>query len=399
MYSFANRSLLPILLIISLILNSCQENESFRAKFLISADPFLVRDADEIRAFILASGLDLPLDAIEHNVQLYKVNYRTTFKGEEITASGLVILPVTNGQVAMISFQHGTITAHSQAPTKLPLNSGELIYYASLSTIGLITVVPDYIGFGASEEIFHPYYIEEYTASAVIDLLQAAKELAQLEQVSFNKKLFLAGYSQGGYATMATHKAIEQNGLPSFNLIASFPAAGGYDVKGVQEYFFDQVTYDDPYYLAYVSMAYKTTYEWAEPLATYFKEPYASSIPSLFDGSKTGSQINSELTTTVAELIAPDLLANISTNPAYNHLNEAFQVNSLLNWVPATTMIMYHGDSDITVPYENSVTTYNHFITNGASGTVQFIPLAGATHGTGVVPYIEDFVAKLIDLM
>jgi len=380
------------------VIFSCNEEEGNQHQSLVEATQFLTRSASEIKTFMQASGLDLPLDAIQYDVVIYHVTYRTQFKGSEILASGVVILPETSSSVGMVSFQHGTITAHSQAPSMLPLNSSELIYYSSLSTIGMITAVPDFIGFGTSSNVMHPYYVEEYTASSVMDLLVAAKELAHEKGVSFNEKLFLAGYSQGGYATMATHKAIEENGLSGFDLIASFPAAGGYDIKGVQEYFFNQVTYDDPYYLAYVARSYQTAYEWTAPLSDFFKAPYASLIPGLFDGTKTGGQINAQLTTTVADLVTDDLLANIDTDIQYAYIVNAFNENSLVDWTPTLPMFMYHGDSDVTVPYQNSVEVYNQFIDNGAStSTLEFITLSGANHGSGVAPYIEDFIPKLID--
>ena len=91
-------------------------------------------------------------------------------------------------------------------------------------------------------------------------MLKAAKELAQQNNISFNKKLFLAGYSEGGYATMAAHKAIEENGLDGFELVASFPGAGAYDLKGVQEHIFGLQQYDNPHYLAYLARAYQLEY-------------------------------------------------------------------------------------------------------------------------------------------
>jgi hypothetical protein len=60
---------------------------------------------------------------------------------------------------------------------------------------------------------------------------------------------------------------------------------------------------------------------------------------------------------------------------------------------------MYHGDADITVPYENSVSVYNHFIANGASqSVVTFTPLPGEDHGSGIYPYLEHLIEKVTDL-
>jgi pimeloyl-ACP methyl ester carboxylesterase len=299
----------------------------------------------------------------------------------------------------MVSFQHGTITSYSEAPTELPSNSIEFELYAGLASLGFIAVAPDLIGFGSSTAVLHPYFVEDATASAVIDMLKATKEFAAEQSIDFDSKLFLAGYSQGGYATMAAHKAIEQNGLTGFNLVASFPASGGYDVKAMQEYFFGLTTYDEPFYIAYVAMAYKTQYAWTKPLSDFFNEPYASRIPGLFDGSKNGSQINSELTTSIPDFIRADLRGKIDTDAQYKYIADAFNENSLTDWKPTIKMFMYHGDADVTVPYDNSVITYQKLINNGASTSVlSLTPLPGKDHSTGVLPYIEDFIPKMMQL-
>lgn len=391
--------LLFLFLFGSLIISCKDEDIKPEPEVLLTYESQFSRSASELRTFINASGLKLPVAELQYDVELYKITYTTSYKGMEIIASGLVILPVTTNSVGMVSFQHGTIAAHSQAPSALALNSTELVLYTALSSPGLITVVPDFIGFGSSTSILHPYYVKDVTASSIMDMLIAAKELAIEKGIVFNGKLFLAGYSQGGYATMVTHEAIEKNGLPGFELTASFPSSGGYDVKAMQEYFFGLTTYHEPFYLAFVAQAYKTTLDWTQPLSDYFQAPYAARIPDLLNGSKTSSQINAELTIIIADFVTPDLLANIDTDPKYLHVVNAFRDNSVVSWIPTTKMYMYHGDADITVPYSNSVTAYNKLIANGASTSiVTLTALPGATHGTGVVPYIEDFIPKIIAL-
>jgi hypothetical protein len=51
---------------------------------------------------------------------------------------------------------------------------------------------------------------------------------------------------------MATHKAIEEQGSDDFNLIASFPAAGAYDVAGMENHLLSLDAYDSPSYIAYI---------------------------------------------------------------------------------------------------------------------------------------------------
>jgi pimeloyl-ACP methyl ester carboxylesterase len=362
---------------------------------LVEATLLYSASASQLKFLAQFSGFDLDVDEIKYDADVYKVTYNTTFEDSEIIASGLVVLPKINSEVGMISFHHGTITDHDDAPTNLSEADADALLYAALSSSGFITVIPDYLGFGNTSSMLHPYYVEEYSASAVIDLLIAASELSADEDIAFNKKLFLAGYSEGGYVTMATHKAIEEHGLEGFDLIASFPAAGAYDIAGMQNYLLSKVTYDDPSYIAYVIRAYQVTYDFPDALTDFFKQPYADKIPGLFDGTKGTSEINSQLTTVLADLLQEELFEKLSSDPEYSYIKNAFTENSLTDWKPVAKMYMYHGESDVTVPYQNSVDTYDKLISNGTSNsTLKFIELDG-NHGSAIQPYIMDFVPKL----
>jgi pimeloyl-ACP methyl ester carboxylesterase len=354
------------------------------------------REAAELRFLIEVSGMDVDPAIILYDVDVYNVIYTTSYKGLEIEASGLVLLPKTPVDLPMISFQRGTTVRQSDAPSLRSKSSEEVISYAALASMGFITVVPDMIGFGESKEIFHPYYVEEPTATAVIDMLRAAATLAEEKQITFDNRLFLAGYSQGGYSTLATHKAIEAAPLEDFELIASFPGAGGYDITHMQKYLFALDTYPDPYYLAYVGLSYQSYYEEPGLLPDFFNEPYASRIPSLFDGLKSGSDINAQLTQDIQALVKADVLTDFETAPQLEALREKFEANSLINWTPTIPIYMYHGDADMTVPLENSVVTHQNLLDNGASpDELELLIFEGGNHGSTVLPYIADLIEKL----
>ncbi|MEK6783427.1 MAG: lipase family protein [Bacteroidota bacterium] len=395
-----NRIAVLWLLYFAIFLTSCQDNEVTPVnESLVSYESILTRTSSELQTILGASNINLPLSSLQLDVELYEITYKTTYlNNEQITASGIVILPKGSGNYPMVSFQHGTIAANSQAPSMLPLNSTELILYAALASPGFITAIPDFIGFGSSSNVLHPYYVRELTASTVVDMLKATKELAREKGINFDGKLFLAGYSQGGYATMAAHQSIEKNALSGFDLVASFPSSGGYDVKAMQEYFFGLDTYAEPFFLGYVAMAYKTTFAWTQPLSDFFQEPYASRMPDLFDGNKTGQEINAQLTTSINELVSFDLLTKIDSDTRYKYIVDAFEENSLVDWIPKKPLHMYHGDIDITVPYDNSVVTYNKLISNGASEAIVTFTTVPGTHYTGVIPYLEDFIPKMLSL-
>lgn len=391
---FHHRAILVLLVIFMLGVTGCHnDDDEVKPEIvkLVESNLLFERSKQELQLAAGVAGFEELKPFLDYDIRVYEITYKTDYLGQEIIASGLVGFPDTNESIPMLSFQHGTIVKHSDAPT-------EDDYYpllASMASAGYILLIPDYIGFGSSADLLHPYYRADLMATSVMDMMLAARELAVLEGFDFNRKAFLAGYSEGGYATMATHKAIEENGLEGIELVASAPAAGGYDVKGMQEYLFSQETYNEPYYLAYVALAYQTTYDWDQPLSDFFQEPYASGIPGYFDGSLSGSEINDMLTDTVANLVTPDFLTGIDTDPKYANIEAAFEENSLTGWAPHATMLMYHGTADNTVPYQNSVDTYESLLAAGASpNKVQLIPLDGATHSSGLVPYITDAIER-----
>jgi pimeloyl-ACP methyl ester carboxylesterase len=363
-------------------------------QFLSSSELILSQTKSNLSGLVQLAETAYPgvsnlLPYLEYDIDVYTITYKTTYLGEEITASGLVTFPKTTEPIPMMSFQHGTMVSHAEAPTEDVNTYG---FLSTLASAGYIFLIPDFIGFGASKDKLHPYYIEELTASSVIDMMHAAKELAVEKGYNFDERVFLSGYSEGGYATMATHKSLEQNPIAGFELIVSAPSSGGYNLKSMQEYFFSLETYHNPFYLGYVAMSFQS--QGVENVSSLiFQEPYASKMPQLFDGSLTGGQINAQLTDVVADLVQADFLINVDTNSAYAEILTNFEKNSVDNWTPTKRMMLYHGDADITVPYHTSQETFDKMLAGGTSSSVlTFTPLVGKTHLTGFIPYLTEMV-------
>ncbi|HCX22140.1 MAG TPA: hypothetical protein DHN29_09515 [Cytophagales bacterium] len=403
MKHYSNK-LLALLMLGAVLLNGCSsenpemEKPDTSPKTLVSSEAKLTWSSGDLKSFMSQSGVNIDVSALLYNVTIYHVTYKTIYKGDSIVVSGVVYLPDTEETVSTVSFQHGTIGSDAEAPSNLGLGDGQNILLSALASTGVVALAPDFIGFGSSVELMHPYYVEDMTATAVINAIYASRQLAEQEEISIDNELYLAGYSQGGYATMATHKYYEENEVSYYDLKASFPSSGGYDIKAFQEYFFSLETYHQPFFMAYVAQAYVESLDLGD-LSDYFNEPYATNIPGYFDGSMSGGQINDQLTDVIADLVNNDLLENIDTKEEYAYIGEAFVDNSPIDFVPQIPIFMYHGDADITVPYQNSVDVYNQFIANGAStDVVTFTTLEGGTHGTGVVPYLEHLAAELSKL-
>jgi len=383
-------------LLVAILLFSCESQDELTRVHIDTYTKLFSITKDNVITIVQDSEFENLKSYLDYGISLYTISYNTTYKGKNIKASGLVAFPDTDKGMPILNFNHGTTSLHADAPTE------DLIQYSFFSnaaSAGYIVVIPDYLGFGVSDDIVHPYYRSDITGQTVVDMIRAAKELARIEGYNFNGDVFLSGYSEGGFATMSTHHNMEQNNYKGLNLIASAPASGGYDITGMLDYFLSKETYHVPYYIAYVAIGYKTSYDWDLPLSAMFNEPYSDLIPSYFNGKYSGYEINSVLTDDLSLLLTSNFRNNIYSDPDLKVIVDAFEENSLDNWIPKKKMLMYHGTADITVPYQNSVDTYNNFISLGADKSkIEFIQLQGENHSSGSIPYIIDLFDRFNEL-
>ena len=383
-------------LLLAILLFSCESQDELTRVHIDTYTKLFSITKDNVITIVQDSEFENLKSYLDYGISLYTISYNTTYKGKNIKASGLVAFPDTDKGMPILNFNHGTTSLHADAPTE------DLIQYSFFSnaaSAGYIVVIPDYLGFGVSDDIVHPYYRSDITGQTVVDMIRAAKELARIEGYNFNGDVFLSGYSEGGFATMSTHHNMEQNNYKGLNLIASAPASGGYDITGMLDYFLSKETYHVPYYIAYVAIGYKTSYDWDLPLSAMFNEPYSDLIPSYFNGKYSGYEINSVLTDDLSLLLTSNFRNNFYSDSDLKVIVDAFEENSLDNWIPKKKMLMYHGTSDITVPYQNSVDTYNNFISLGADKSkIEFIQLQGENHSSGSIPYIIDLFDRFNEL-
>jgi len=386
---------LSIIFIFSLFIYSCQTDEISKVKLNDFSKLFTV-SKDNVQEIVKTSEFTNLMEYLQYDITVYTITYNTIYQGKNIVASGLVAFPETEKGMPMLNFNHGTTSLHADAPT---VDLLQYSFFSNAASAGYILVIPDYLGFGSSEDIVHPYYRSDITGQTVVDMLIATKELAKIEGYNYNGDVFLSGYSEGGFATMAAHHNIEKNNYTNLNIVASAPAAGGYDITGMLNYFLSLKTYHVPYYIAYVAIGYKTSYNWDISLNTIFNEPYASNIPEYYNGKFSGSQINEVLNDTISILFKEKFINETFSNNEFSIFVDALEENSLDAWTPRNKMIMYHGSSDITVPYQNSVDTYNSFLSRlSDKSIVEFITLDGKDHSSGSLPYILDIFDKFNSL-
>jgi len=383
------------LFILSIVLYSCDNFEDVPTEdnneYLVSKSSVGVHSLSEINTIIAIVSSQYPdlasiSDKFTAPIEVYSITYNTTFKGESKVASGLVCVPNIPGTYPMMSFQNGTNTLHSAAPSVDP-NSDLFTLLSYMSSTGFIITIPDYLGFGASDDMFHPYLDKESTVQSVIDMMRAAKELiTEIDGVELNNDLYITGYSQGGWSTMQLQKAIETSYSSEFNLKASACGGGPYNLVAITDNVLSETTYPMPYFLAYIMNSYSNL-ETDIPIDSVFNEPYAERIPNLFDGSLDGSQINAQLTTVVADLFTPNYIENWNKTGIFESLYSMLESNSISGYNTQIPTMLIHGSADTFVPPFTSQNIYNEFIAAGVSTSlVQHVVLDGLDHTEAVVP-------------
>ena len=317
---------------------------------------------------------------LKYDIKAYKIIYKTTnTDGTEIQASGALIIPTTTDAVAMISQQHGTIRTDAQAPSNYGTNSEAYSIASIFGSNGYIIACPDYIGYGVSKSIEHPYEHRESLAQASLDMIRASVEFVNKEKRNWSKKLMITGYSQGGFATMSLQKKIEENFPSEFNLVASSCGAGAYNKSQFMKDLINTTTHGIAEYnqlYIWVTQTYNRIYKINRPMNTYFKEPYATDIQTNGNNANVKVSINLAFT---------DAIRTAVNNGTDTQFLNAVKDNDVFDWAPKTETQLYHGNADQQVFYNNSATAEKAMKAKG--GNVTLKTTDGGTHGSTLTDY------------
>ena len=391
--------LLMLWLALSMVFVSCRKDEEpewkdeeervhYISSSQVSSIPAIFsRAAFTVLATQYSAAVPLP-NQVKYNAEVHTMVYETRLKGDKINASGVVSLPAAPGTYPVLCFQNGTNTLHADAPSKNP--SAELFQVLeAVAGMGFIVVIPDYLGFGESEQVMHPYLHAESTVESVLDMLRATAEFTVAESRSAKPSgdVFLLGYSQGGWATLHIQKAIEQKHSDEFTLIASAAGAGPYNLSEVNHYIVNRPEYPMPYFLAYVLVAYRSLGLFSNSLSDIFMPEYAAKLEGLFDGKHSGDAINAQLTVQTSGLFTSGYLAGYQSNASFATIRSALAANSVAAWNMKTPTRLLHGDQDTYIPISIAEDFLAQLRGQGVTETTcSLVILPGAGHSSGVLP-------------
>jgi pimeloyl-ACP methyl ester carboxylesterase len=332
----------------------------------------------EIAEAIAAAGRKAPAITPRYDVANHRLTYRTIDgQGRPITASGLVSVPVkaAGARSPVMSYQHGTLFKDAQAPSNHAVASEAAVVMAS---VGYIVVAADYVGYGASFGAPHPYLVSAPSAAAVLDLLTAAQVWRREQNIADNGQLFLTGYSEGGYVTLAAHRAMQASNSPHLQqLVASVAGAG-------------------PYHLGVAMTEQLRRVRQERPVVGALFHPAVLEI--------LGTSLRREARRLLVRHLVPgNADVRLQTSFIDRHFegdDEALErLSNVHDWKPEAPVSLFHGRDDRTVPHASAERTVQAMQARGATRvSLTSCSATPSSHRNCVAPYWDFMLGQLAGL-
>jgi len=267
---------------------------------------------------------------VQYAVNTYKIEYVTVDSSNTLVkVSGLIAIPEKDTPSPIISYQHATTFTNDEAPSSQVTPSEKSIEIA-LASLGYIVFSADYIGFGSSLGRDHPYLQKLPSAYVVNDMLKASKSWIDFSDIETNGQMFMTGYSQGGYVTMAALQEYQNNPQQGMGVVTAVMGAGPYNL----------------------SLA----------LNELVEENLGISIPRI---DIPGDLADAVIKIIELAFIPDDADVGYETDFLDHFLTDDRQ-DDVHDWKPLVPITLFHGEDDETVPIISSESTLNTMLALGA---------------------------------
>ncbi|MGZ3183344.1 MAG: alpha/beta hydrolase family protein [Telluria sp.] len=331
-------------------------------------------------------------------VSLYAISYVTVGANGEPTTSAAAVMvpsgadPSCSGPRPVLLYAHGTAVDTRYSMADLAGNMEARLVAAMFAAQGYLVVAPNYTGYAGSKLGYHPYLHADGQGEDMVDALRAARKAFGTIGANPGSKLFISGYSQGGYVALAAQRAMQRYG-GEFAVTAAGAMSGPYALLQMGDNIFAGaptlgVTAFMPLLTNGAQHAGAALYATAGEM---YESPYAATIDSLLPGPRTLGELETANLLPAAAFFAPDSLpqaggvagsfgagnlvrssyrasyladakakpcgatagAPLACAPA-NALRRYMRANDLRQFVPAAPTLLCGGDADPTVPYANT---------------------------------------------
>jgi hypothetical protein len=214
--------------------------------------------------------------------------------GETTQSSGALMVPTgaaptCSGPRPIVLYAHGTQfeKAANIADVTDTSNTNGVLIAAMFAAQGYIVVAPNYAGYDISTLGYHPGLNARQQSGEMIDALTAARTALPstfAASTTDSGKLFIAGFSEGGYVAMATERAMNMAGM---TVTAAVPASGPYALEALLDTLeFGRVNLGSTLFAPLVTTSYQRAYGnvYHTP-SDFYSATYATGIETVLPAS------------------------------------------------------------------------------------------------------------------
>lgn len=346
---------------------------------------FLARwDVDQLNKILKVdtpefAGITVSYTPARNAVRLYRITYNSVIPemgNKPTVTSGLLAVPDTNDKsFPTVSYQHGTVYGKQQVPSFAEQSPETQLMIAQFAGQGYMLIGADYFGLGISTEP-EGYMVKGSHQQATYDLVVASRAVLADMKLS-SDKLFLAGWSQGGFVTMAMLEKLEMVGL---KVDAAATASAPLDVYALMEGFlvyprkFDAVWLNSIMILS--SFAYENYYGIPGLAHSLLTDEYYDIAKKAYDRQPFNP---ADITTDLHKLIRPEYFdTHYFANSAFGKLIANAQS---YRWVIKSPVRNYYGETDeaITTGVGRMAMTYAQSMGSGNTN-VEAVSTGKTTH-------------------
>jgi hypothetical protein len=303
----------------------------------------------------------------------------------------------------LLLYNHYTVYRADQCPSK-----GYLSDQKYFSLLSLITISPDYYGFGATESKNQGYCISQANAQAAVDALLAAKKILAAKGFSWGDRLFNLGYSQGGQTTMGVIRLVAEKNL-DINFTYTFAGAGVYDLPQTYRQFLSASFAGKPSTVVSVMLAYNQYKNLGIAREAMLTEPVLSLIDEwILSKNYTLEEIDQMIGPLTIDQYSTPTMRDTASSLSLSMM-EALDLDNLCKgWSPRGNekILLFHSSLDDYVPVVNTHNLYNFLIDKGLPPDnvdldIQVIGPAGDTpaHKNAGTTFGLTALAKMIELL
>lgn len=324
-------------------------------------------------------GVTVKYSPARNAVKLYRVTYDSVVPergNKPIVASGLIAIPdIAGTSFPLVSYQHGTVYEKTQVPSFPDQSPETQLMLAQFGGQGYIVIGADYFGMGSSKEP-EGYMVKASHQQASYDMLIASRAvLAHMKLES--PKLFIAGWSQGGFVTMAFLEKLESAGVKVDAAVTAsapvdiFVALNGFlnfprkiDADWVNSLFIlSSFSFENYYGVPGLARSLIADAYYDVARKAYLREPFNPA----------------DVPTDLRKLLKPDYFnPQFFAESAYGKL---VAQTTAYRWIVKSPVRNYYGETDeaISIGLGQLAATYQHAIGNG-NNQVQAVSTGATSH-------------------